>query len=204
MSEPRPVTASGHPRGRLASWLLIAVATTAFAAGGVALIFGVWWLVIAMAGVCVACVAAGGVVGVMNDTVAWTAPLPARYRPPRGTVLGSARPWQERSLFGTPESDVASDAAQARIRATGGHPQDMPDRNSTTGTTPNATFVGRVTGQDVGYAEVTGAERRQQSARPHTRTARRRGLGGRLAAAACLAASRLRGRRPAGRRPSSR
>lgn len=58
MSEPRPVTASGHPRGRLSSWLLIAVATTAFAAGGVALIVGVWWLVVTMAGVCVACVPA--------------------------------------------------------------------------------------------------------------------------------------------------
>lgn len=197
------MTASGHPRGRLASWLLIAVATTGFAVGGVALIVGVWWLVVTMAGVCVACVPAGRLVGVMHDTVAWTAPLLARYRPPRGTVLGAARPWQERARGGTPESDVAPDAAQARTRATGGHPQDMPDRHSTTGTTPSATFVGRVAGQDVGYAETTGAERRQQSAHPHTGTARRQALGARLAAAARAGASRLRGRRPAGRRPGS-
>ena len=35
-----------------------------------------------------------------------------------------------------------------------------PDASSTTGTGESGEFVGRVAGQDVGYAEETGAERR--------------------------------------------
>jgi hypothetical protein len=62
------------------------------------------------------------------------------------------------------ESDVADDDAQALTRATGGEDQpDAPDRNSTTGSTPNEVPVGRVAGQDVGYAEETGAERREKA-----------------------------------------
>lgn len=42
----------------------------------------------------------------------------------------------------------------------GGEPADAAaDRHSTTGTTPNDVFVGRVAGDDPGYLE-TGAERR--------------------------------------------
>jgi hypothetical protein len=59
------------------------------------------------------------------------------------------------------ESDVATDPAVAGSRAVGGVEQpDAPDSNSTTGTTPSEEFVGRVAGQDVGYAGETGAERR--------------------------------------------
>lgn len=59
------------------------------------------------------------------------------------------------------ESDVAADPAVAGSRATGGAKQESaPDSNSTTGTTPSEDFVGRVAGQDVGYAGETGAERR--------------------------------------------
>jgi hypothetical protein len=55
------------------------------------------------------------------------------------------------------------DKAQARVRETGGVPNDeAPDQGSTTGTTPNDEWVGRVSGQDVGYAEETGAERRAE------------------------------------------
>lgn len=62
------------------------------------------------------------------------------------------------------EADVSADPSQARTRATGGEPSpDEPDQNSTTGTTPNDTFVGRATGADVGYAGETGAERRAQA-----------------------------------------
>jgi hypothetical protein len=59
------------------------------------------------------------------------------------------------------EDDVDRDDAQALSRATGGGPSDRPDAGSTTGTGESAEFVGRVAGQDVGYAEETGAERRQ-------------------------------------------
>ncbi len=58
------------------------------------------------------------------------------------------------------EDDVGRDDAQALSRATGGGPSDEPDAGSTTGTGGSGEFVGRVAGQDVGYAEETGAERR--------------------------------------------
>ncbi|GLY85836.1 hypothetical protein Airi02_037650 [Actinoallomurus iriomotensis] len=59
------------------------------------------------------------------------------------------------------ERDVEPDEAVAASRDTGGVPDpDQPDQATTTGTTPNEEFVGRVTGQDVGYAEETGAEAR--------------------------------------------
>jgi hypothetical protein len=58
------------------------------------------------------------------------------------------------------EDDVDQDDAQALSRATGGGPSDEPDARSTTGTGESDEFVGRVAGQDVGYAGETGAERR--------------------------------------------
>jgi hypothetical protein len=61
------------------------------------------------------------------------------------------------------EEDVDRDDAEALSRATGGVPdEDAPDQGSSTGTTPNEEMVGRVSGQDVGYAGETGAERRAQ------------------------------------------
>ena len=59
------------------------------------------------------------------------------------------------------EDDVDQDDAQALSRATGGGESDARDAESTTGTGESETFVGRVAGQDVGYAGETGAERRQ-------------------------------------------
>ena len=59
------------------------------------------------------------------------------------------------------EEDVDPDDAQALSRATGGGMSEEPDAASTTGTGESETFVGRVAGQDVGYAGETGAERRQ-------------------------------------------
>lgn len=59
------------------------------------------------------------------------------------------------------EDGVSPDDAQALSRATGGvEDASMPDQGSTTGTTPSGEFVGRVAGQDVGYAEEQGGERR--------------------------------------------
>ncbi|GAA4520009.1 hypothetical protein GCM10023191_096290 [Actinoallomurus oryzae] len=64
------------------------------------------------------------------------------------------------------ERDVEPDEAVAASRDTGGVPDpDQPDQATTTGTTPNEKFVGRVAGQDVGYAEETGAEARADRAR---------------------------------------
>lgn len=60
------------------------------------------------------------------------------------------------------EQDVDPDEAQALSRDEGGVEQpDAPDQNSTTGTTPNEEFVGRVSGDDGGgYEGETGAEAR--------------------------------------------
>jgi hypothetical protein len=59
------------------------------------------------------------------------------------------------------EDDVDRDEGEALSRATGGVPDpEAPDQASTTGTTPSGEFVGRVAGDDVGYAGETGAERR--------------------------------------------
>jgi hypothetical protein len=60
------------------------------------------------------------------------------------------------------EQDVHPDDAQALSRDEGGVEQPgAPDQNSTTGTTPNEEFVGRVAGDDGGgYEGETGAEAR--------------------------------------------
>ncbi|RBY83590.1 hypothetical protein DQ238_00375 [Geodermatophilus sp. TF02-6] len=58
------------------------------------------------------------------------------------------------------EDDVDRDDAQALTRASGGGGSDAPDAVATTGTGESGEFVGRVAGQDVGYAGETGAERR--------------------------------------------
>jgi hypothetical protein len=61
------------------------------------------------------------------------------------------------------EDDTAADPARADSRATGGVTDGgKPDQGSTTGTTPDDEYVGRVAGQDVGYEEETGAERRAE------------------------------------------
>lgn len=65
-----------------------------------------------------------------------------------------------------PESDAPADPAVARSRETGGeHNPGYPDQHTTTGTTPSGSFVGRVTGEDAGAAEESGAERRAAARR---------------------------------------
>ncbi len=64
------------------------------------------------------------------------------------------------------ESDVPADSAVAESRDTGGNPDaEEPDSLGTTGTGDSDEFVGRVAGQDVGYAGETGAERRAEATR---------------------------------------
>ena len=59
------------------------------------------------------------------------------------------------------EEDVRPDDAQALSRATGGVADaEAPDQASTTGTTPKGEYVGRIAGDDVGYAGEQGADRR--------------------------------------------
>ncbi len=62
------------------------------------------------------------------------------------------------------ESDLPADKHVASSRDTGGVPdEDAPDQASTTGTTLNEEFVGRVAGQDAGFDEETGAETRAEA-----------------------------------------
>jgi hypothetical protein len=64
-----------------------------------------------------------------------------------------------------PEADADDQGHLAASRDTGGVVEpDEPDQASTTGSTPSPEYVGRVAGDDVGYAEETGAERRAEAA----------------------------------------
>jgi hypothetical protein len=73
-------------------------------------------------------------------------------------------------MHGTSEPDVEADPNVARTREAGGVPRDHPtdraeggtegDAPATTGTGVSDEFVGRVAGQDLGYAGTTGAEAR--------------------------------------------
>lgn len=62
------------------------------------------------------------------------------------------------------EADVEGDEARADSRDTGGVPDESkPDQASTTGTTPDDEYVGRVAGDDPGEVEESGAERRAEA-----------------------------------------
>lgn len=64
------------------------------------------------------------------------------------------------------DGDAPQDTGVAASRATGGVDNPaQPDQQSTTGTTPDDEYVGRVAGLDVGYAGETGAEARAEAAR---------------------------------------
>jgi hypothetical protein len=75
--------------------------------------------------------------------------------------------WVREHLAGRPtEPSTPAGTAEVHSRRsqdTGGRPNDQAaDQHSTTGTTPNETFVGRVAGDDPGYLE-TGAEKRAET-----------------------------------------
>lgn len=60
----------------------------------------------------------------------------------------------------TSPEDTEDDPAVAGARETGGDPGQGGDAGSTTGTGESEEFVGRVSGQDEGFAGETGAEAR--------------------------------------------
>jgi hypothetical protein len=61
------------------------------------------------------------------------------------------------------ESDVEPDPARVDARDTGGVPDpDADDQASTTGTTPDEEYVGRIAGTDPGDTGESGAERRSR------------------------------------------
>jgi hypothetical protein len=63
------------------------------------------------------------------------------------------------------EDDVDTDDQLANSRATGGGGSEGGDAETTTGTGTSEEFVGRVAGQDEGYAGETGAEARAEAQR---------------------------------------
>lgn len=64
------------------------------------------------------------------------------------------------------EEDVSLDDATASSRPTGGvSAANAANQHSTTGPTPNDTWVGRVAGEDTGSEQVTGAEARSSDMR---------------------------------------
>lgn len=56
------------------------------------------------------------------------------------------------------EADVPADPHVANSRATGGDPEGGIDSSCTTGTGPSEAFVGRISGDDAGSVQDTGAE----------------------------------------------
>lgn len=62
------------------------------------------------------------------------------------------------------EPDIDTDPNRADSRVTGGvEDESDPNQGSTTSTTPDGEYVGRIAGDDVGYAGETGAERRAEA-----------------------------------------
>ncbi|MFI9770343.1 hypothetical protein ACIHJG_26230 [Streptomyces sp. NPDC052415] len=67
-----------------------------------------------------------------------------------------------RERLGGRTTESAAEVHSGRSQDTGGEPDaEAADRHSTTGTTPNDVFVGRVAGDDPGYLE-TGADKRAE------------------------------------------
>jgi hypothetical protein len=82
--EDRHVPPGGHPHGKPASWVVVAVVTVAFVTGGMAIITHAWWLLWACTAIVVLAVPAGKLIGIMDDTVAWGSTPAATSGPPQG------------------------------------------------------------------------------------------------------------------------
>lgn len=82
--EDQHVSPGGHPHGKPASWVLVAIVTAAFAIGGAAIIIHIWWLLWTCIAAVVLAVPAGKVIGIMDDTVAWGSTPAATAGPPQG------------------------------------------------------------------------------------------------------------------------
>lgn len=84
----------------------------------------------------------------------------------RARVTGEARPEPTGPAVAADptEGDVGHDPRTVASRPSGGeHAELDSDRGSTTGTGKTDTFTGQIAGDDLGYAEETGAERRNSS-----------------------------------------
>lgn len=89
-------------------------------------------------------------------------------------ALGSLRPgwgrpssWHPNPTNRATNSGLSPTPKSTSLVPTAARPAGVPDpakpdQGSTTGTTPDDEYVGRVAGQDVGYAGETGAEARAE------------------------------------------
>ncbi|SFO43797.1 hypothetical protein SAMN05216207_105818 [Pseudonocardia ammonioxydans] len=80
----------------------------------------------------------------------------------------------DRLLGRGPAEDVEPDPNLANTRATGGMPSQAGDAAASTGTGATGEYVGRIAGQDEGFAGHTGAEERADSDRTEPGARRRR------------------------------
>jgi hypothetical protein len=80
----------GHPHGKPASWVAIAVMLAAFLTGGLSIIFHLWWLMWTCLGIIAVAGIAAMSVGIMNDTVAYGS-NPANVPRAAGRALGRER-----------------------------------------------------------------------------------------------------------------
>jgi hypothetical protein len=90
--EHRHVPEGGHPHGKPASWVLVAVVIAAFITGGAAIIAHAWWLMWTCIGLVVLAIPAGKVVGIMDDTVAWGSTPAATHDSPPDPEADPGRP----------------------------------------------------------------------------------------------------------------
>lgn len=124
MSEPRPLSKRGHTHGRPSSWTVVGVIIGSVIVGSVALIFDIWPLLYAMAGVFVLGVIGGRVVGIMDDTVTYTEAPKRQYRAPRGSPLKASGPQIEDTEPKTEQLERYMEAPGQRERlATAAHPE---------------------------------------------------------------------------------
>ena len=89
--EYRHVPEGGHPHGKPASWVLVAVVIAAFTTGGVAIIAHAWWLLWTCTGIIALAIPAGKMVGIMNDTVGGDSTPPAAHDPSQHQGADSPR-----------------------------------------------------------------------------------------------------------------
>lgn len=92
--EHRHVPEGGHPHGKPSSWVLVAVVTAAFIAGGVAIVAQAWWLFWTSVGIVVLAFPAGWAAGIMSDTVSWGSTPAGGDSPPAGE---EAEPGRDRA-----------------------------------------------------------------------------------------------------------
>jgi hypothetical protein len=69
--EDRHIPQGGHPHGKPASWVLVAVVTAASVTGGISVIMHAWVLLWACVAIVVLVIPAGKMIGIMEDTVDW-------------------------------------------------------------------------------------------------------------------------------------